>query len=288
MADDVYKSTVVGGLKLKGVKPSGIKKKKKKKNKAKEIESYASKGSPKQSEKNEENNEVEEQGSTKTPAEIAFEKAQQTRATERIMKKAAKTHKQRVEPTFQNVDKTQITFFTFPVGISTDIVTKEGENSEESDQSIQHENMGSDPDQTVESEDSQVVTETKESAGSKGHQDLLDAIVKADIPKSQKDIGNCLTVSFRRNVSMDRTQKDNEFMLIKTIDKEGEESLRYVGLCFVKGHGAEDHLEALKEGLTDTIGFDKLLQVASHLSTDGENQNVGKHKGLLKLIYNEG
>ncbi|XP_065069483.1 protein FAM32A-like [Rhopilema esculentum] len=97
MADDVYKSTVVGGLKLKGVKPSGIKKKKKKKNKAKEIESYASKGSPKQSEKNEENNEVEEQGSTKTPAEIAFEKAQQTRATERIMKKAAKTHKQRVE-----------------------------------------------------------------------------------------------------------------------------------------------------------------------------------------------
>ena len=62
---------------------------------------------------------------------------------------------------------------------------------------------------------------------------------------------------------MDRTQKDNEFMLIKTIDKEGNESLRYVGLSFVKGHGAEGHLEALKEGLKDTIGFDKLLEVVN-------------------------
>ena len=52
-------------------------------------------------------------------------------------------------------------------------------------------------------------------------------------------------------------------MLIKTIDKEGNESLRYVGLSFVKGHGAEGHLEALKEGLKDTIGFDKLLEVVN-------------------------
>ena len=63
-----------------------------------------------------------------------------------------------------------------------------------------------------------------------GHQEFLDAIVKADIRKFEKDIGNCLAVSFRCDASMDRTQKDNEFMLIKTVDKEGEESLRYVGL----------------------------------------------------------
>ena len=120
-----------------------------------------------------------------------------------------------------------------------------------------------------------------------GHQELLEAIVKADIPNFQSNIDNCLAVSFRCDASMDRTQKDNEFMLIKTIDKEGNESLRYVGLGFVKGHGAEGHLEALKEGLKDTIGFDKLLEVASHLSTDGENKNVGKNKGLWKLIDNE-
>ena len=46
----------------------------------------------------------------------------------------------------------------------------------------------------------------------------------------------------------------------------------------VKGHCAEGHMEALKEELTDTIG----------LSTDGENKNVVKHKGLLRLIDNEG
>eukprot|EP00794_Sanderia_malayensis_P017228 gene17228-18949_t len=104
-----------------------------------------------------------------------------------------------------------------------------------------------------------------------GHHELLEAIVKAGIPNFQKDIDNCLAVSFRCDSSMDRTQKDNKFMLIKTIDKEGNKSLQYVGLGFVKEHGAEGHLEALKEGLTDTIGFDKLLQFASHLSTDGEN-----------------
>ena len=46
-------------------------------------------------------------------------------------------------------------------------------------------------------------------------------------------------------------------------------------------------MEALKEGLKDTIGFDSLLLVASHLSTDGENKNVGKHEGLWKLLDNE-
>ena len=64
-------------------------------------------------------------------------------------------------------EQTQINFFTAPIGSSTDILTQ-GENSAESIQSIQRENKTShQTDQTVESEVSLVVTETKESSCSK-------------------------------------------------------------------------------------------------------------------------
>jgi len=100
MADDVYKSAVVGGgLKLKGSKSSGFKKKKKKKNKAEQIEAQASTSSPSSSRKvyNDEDEDSEEvKPDSRTPAEVAFQKAQERRAAERIMKKASKTHRQRV------------------------------------------------------------------------------------------------------------------------------------------------------------------------------------------------
>ena len=62
---------------------------------------------------------------------------------------------------------------------------------------------------------------------------------------------------------MDRTQKDNEFMLLNVISKHGNELLRYVGLGHVKSRGAKGQLEALKEGATDRIGLSKVLTVSN-------------------------
>ena len=45
------------------------------------------------------------------------------------------------------------------------------------------------------------------------HQQLLKIIVQADLPRFKEEIDNCLAASFRCDASMDRTQKDDEFML---------------------------------------------------------------------------
>lgn len=103
MSDDVYQSTVAGGLKLKGVKNAGIKKKKKKKkNKAENVDSMAS--TSEQIDQNKQEKQKDEEIDSRTPAEIAFDKAQEKSAADRILKKAAKTHKQRVEDLNQYLD----------------------------------------------------------------------------------------------------------------------------------------------------------------------------------------
>ena len=120
------------------------------------------------------------------------------------------------------------------------------------------------------------------------HLELLQTIVAADITKFKKEIEeDCLAASLRCDASMDRTQKDNQFILMKVVTKSGMEELRYLGLGFVSGRGATGHLDALKEGMKDTIGLSAALSVSNHISTDGENKNVGEHGGLWKLIDDE-
>ena len=119
------------------------------------------------------------------------------------------------------------------------------------------------------------------------HRELIHTIVQADLPSSCKEIELALAGSFRCDASMDRTQRDNEFELLKIIDKEGRESLKFIGLGHVAKAGAQGHLEAIKNGADETVGFTTVLKCATHLSTDGENKNTGQHKGLWKLIEDE-
>ncbi|XP_066216214.1 protein FAM32A-like [Saccopteryx leptura] len=88
-----------GTLKLKGVAELGVtkwKKKKKDKDKAKLLEAMGT---------SKENEEEKRRGLDKrTPAQAAFEKMQEKRKMERILKKASKTHKQRVEDFNRHLD----------------------------------------------------------------------------------------------------------------------------------------------------------------------------------------
>ncbi|XP_072023668.1 protein FAM32A-like [Amphiura filiformis] len=87
-----------GALKLKGIGDLGNKKKKKKKKEAKKvlenismIRQSGEDGEP--AAKRESNNTTDK----RTPAEKAFAKVQQKRQTERVLEKASKKHKDRVE-----------------------------------------------------------------------------------------------------------------------------------------------------------------------------------------------
>ena len=86
---------------------------------------------------------------------------------------------------------------------------------------------------------------------------------------------------------MDKMQKDHEYMLLNIIKENGERKLRIIGIGYVTEPGAIGHLAALAAGASDTVGFDKILKVINHLSTDGENKNVGQHRGLWKFIDDE-
>ena len=92
------------------------------------------------------------------------------------------------------------------------------------------------------------------------HHDLLNLIVLTDLSNLQKQVDECLAASFRCDASMDRTQKDNEFMLLKLTDQFGAESLKYIGLGYVTGRGAAGHLQALKDRASGTIGFKNILK----------------------------
>ncbi|XP_048198643.1 protein FAM32A [Perognathus longimembris pacificus] len=94
-----YEQVQKGPLKLKGGAEVGVtKRKKKKKNKdtAKLLEAM---GSSKKSEE-----EKRRGPDPRTPAQAAFEKMQEKRQMERILKKASKTHKQRVEDFNRHLD----------------------------------------------------------------------------------------------------------------------------------------------------------------------------------------
>lgn len=97
-AVDAYEQVQKGPLKLKGVAELGVTKRKKKKDKdkAKMLEAM---GTSKKSEE-----EKRRCLDKRTPAQAAFEKMQEKRQMERILKKASKTHKQRVEDFNRHLD----------------------------------------------------------------------------------------------------------------------------------------------------------------------------------------
>ncbi|XP_059112183.1 protein FAM32A-like [Peromyscus eremicus] len=99
---EAYEQVQKGPLKLKGVAELGVtkpkKKKKKDKDKAKLLEAM---GTSKKSEEEEEKRRCLDK---RTPAQVAFEKMQEKRQMERILKKASKTHKQRVEDFNRHLD----------------------------------------------------------------------------------------------------------------------------------------------------------------------------------------
>ncbi|KXJ06018.1 protein FAM32A [Exaiptasia diaphana] len=105
MADDAYE-VVKGSLKLKGVADGGIKKKKKKK-KNKALEEAAKQAMvPETRNSSGEDQEIEkEENDNRTAAQKSFDQIQEKRAAERILKKAGKTHRQRVEKFNEYLDE---------------------------------------------------------------------------------------------------------------------------------------------------------------------------------------
>ena len=83
---------------------------------------------------------------------------------------------------------------------------------------------------------------------------------------------------------MDRTQKDYEFLLLKIIDGDGWEETKFLGIGYVSEGGEKGLLSTINEGIKDTVDFEFILSLINHISTNGENKNVGRHKCLWKYL----
>lgn len=96
---DAYEQVQKGPLKLKGGPELGMTKRKKKKDrgKAKLLQMMG------KIQKNQEE-ELRHHLDKRTPAQVAFEKVQEKRQMERVLKKASITHKQRVEDFNRHLD----------------------------------------------------------------------------------------------------------------------------------------------------------------------------------------
>jgi len=119
------------------------------------------------------------------------------------------------------------------------------------------------------------------------HRELLASIVESHVSTFRAEIQQCLAASFRCDASMDRTQVDTEFELLKIIQSDGSETLKFIGAGRVTEPGAQGHFAAIKRGADDIVGFSEVLKVTSHIATDGENKNVGQHNGLWHLLDEE-
>ncbi|XP_013362787.1 PREDICTED: protein FAM32A isoform X1 [Chinchilla lanigera] len=89
---EAYEQVQKGPLKLKGVAELGVTKRKKKKKDKDKAQLLEAMGTSKKGEE-----EKRRCLDKRTPAQAAFEKMQEKRQMERILKKASRTHKQRVE-----------------------------------------------------------------------------------------------------------------------------------------------------------------------------------------------
>ncbi|KAG1945819.1 protein FAM32A-like [Pimephales promelas] len=98
-----YKSVSKGSLKLKGVSLASKKKKKKDKER-KRLEEQAMTLEEQAMTSQNENGTKKVYVDKRTPAQISFDKIQEKRQMERILKKASKTHKRRVEDFNRHLD----------------------------------------------------------------------------------------------------------------------------------------------------------------------------------------
>ncbi|XP_025204369.1 E3 SUMO-protein ligase KIAA1586-like isoform X1 [Melanaphis sacchari] len=122
------------------------------------------------------------------------------------------------------------------------------------------------------------------------HKDLLECIVETHQSSFVEDIlNNSLALSLRCDGSVDRTQIDKMYVLMKSITLEGEEKLYFLGAEEPVERGAKGMCDALKTACVKRLGnenFNNILKKTSSLVTDGASSNVGQKSGLWTLLTN--
>ena len=118
------------------------------------------------------------------------------------------------------------------------------------------------------------------------HRELLQIIVDSHRKTLANTIKESFASSLRCDGSVDRTQVDKIFTMLKIIDKDAHEQLLFVGAKEPKETGDAGCLNTLKGSCTELeagMNF-SILQEVSSVVTDGTNRISGEWGGLRVLL----
>ena len=118
------------------------------------------------------------------------------------------------------------------------------------------------------------------------HRVLLQIIVDPHRITLANTIKESFASSSRCDGSVDRTQVDKIFTMLKIIDKDAHEQHLFVGAKEPEETGPAGCLNTLKDSCTETeAGMDfSILQEVSSVVTDGTNMTSGERGGLWILL----
>lgn len=117
--------------------------------------------------------------------------------------------------------------------------------------------------------------------------EFLEVIVQCHRPKLEQLFINSLALSLRCDGSIDKTQIDKIYTMVKTISKDGSDNLYFLGAAEPEERGAKGLLGAVQNGCRKTLGRNasSILKLISSIVTDGAAVNTGEKNGLWTLFY---
>lgn len=120
--------------------------------------------------------------------------------------------------------------------------------------------------------------------------EFLKSIVKADRNNIKTKIQTAIAFSIRADGSVDRTQIDNIYVMLKLITEDGKMELILLGVAEQTERGAAGLKNAVREAILKNLDRDvytELMTKISSICTDGTNVNSGDKGGLWKLFDDE-
>lgn len=124
----------------------------------------------------------------------------------------------------------------------------------------------------------------------KSYTALLSTIIQSDMPNLQEKLKTSIASSIRIDGSVDRTQIDKIYIMMKIITAEGNVELIFLGIGEQTERGAHGLFAATKRGIIENLGEDMytvIMNQVSSICTDGTNVNSGEKGGLWKIFEDE-
>jgi hypothetical protein len=88
--------------------------------------------------------------------------------------------------------------------------------------------------------------------------ELLESIVKPELPMIKRHIKSCLAVSLSVDGSVDRKQVDNKHCMLKIVDATGSEYTIFLGFSESEKRGTDGYVEAVKRACGKVIDWTRL------------------------------